>query len=130
MSTLTKARKDVADALNEAGLKAVEYVQENIVPPVCVVLPNPSYVSAPVGQNPFKKPYSIRMDVLVIGGKGTNKSAAERIDSMLASAIEALEDDWDITEVEAPQEVSIKGITYLGALVTLEENTNIEKEAI
>lgn len=130
VNTLTQVRTDVADALTAAGLKAYEYVQESFTPPACIVLPDNNYVTQPVGQNPYSKPYSVNLQVLVIGGKGTNKTAASQIDSMLVDVINALDEDWDITEVLAPQEVSLKGVTYLGALVTLATNTNIEKEVI
>lgn len=129
VNTLTTIRTDVKAALDLAGLKATEYVNENIVPPVCVVVPANPYITMPEGQNPFGQ-YSVGIHVLVIGGKGTNKTAASQIDSLLCTVIDTLEEDWDITEVTAPQEMSLKGIAYIGAVVTLETNTKIEKEVI
>ena len=128
MNTLTSMREDVKAALEAEDLKAVEYVQENIVPPVCVVVPANPYVTTPDG-NTFGNQYSVGMHVLVIGAKGTNKTAATKIDSMLTDVINAL-DDWDITEVTAPQEMTLKGVSYIGAVVTLETNTKLEKEVI
>lgn len=130
VNSLTAMREDVKDALEAAGLKALTFVQESFTPPACVVIPDSPYVTGPVGQNPFNKPYSVRLQILVIGSKGTNKAAAEQIDKMLATVIEAVEADWEITEVQAPQEVALKGSSYLGALVLLETNTEIEKEVI
>lgn len=128
VNTLTKVRADVKDALNVAGLNAFEYVQEAFTPPACIVLPDNPYVTAPVGNNPFNKPYSVRLQILIIGGKGTNRITAEQIDSMLVSVVGALEDDWEISEVQAPQEVSLRGVAYIGSVVTLAANTNLEKE--
>ena len=128
VNTLSQLRTDVAEALKADGLKAIEYVSETFTPPVCIVLPDTPYVTAPEGSNPFNKPYSVHMQVLVIGGKGTNKAAATQIDSMLSGVVEALEDDWDIAESGAPQEVTIKGVSgYLGAVVSLTQHTSIER---
>ena len=129
MNTLTSMREDVVNALKAEDLKAVEYVQENIVPPVCVVVPANPYITTPDG-NTFGNQYSVGMHVLVIGAKGTNKTAATKIDSMVVDVVNALDDDWDITEVTAPQEMTLKGISYIGAVVTLETNTKLEKEVI
>ena len=130
VNTLTDARNRVSDALMAAGLKAYDYISESFTTPACFVLPDSPYVTGPVGSNPFGNPYSIRMQVLVVGGKGTNKTAAEQIDSMLVSVIDALDEDWEITEVQAPQEVTVKTSQYLGALVLLEQNTHLEKEVM
>lgn len=129
VNVLTTLREDISDALTEAGIKAVEYVQENIVPPVAVVVPADPYVTLPEGRNPYGSPYSVKMQILVIAGKGTNKTTANKIDSMIVDVLDAL-DDWDITEVTAPQEVRLKGVPYMGAVVTLESNTKLEKEVM
>lgn len=125
---LTSIREEIKDVLTEAGIKAVEYVQENIIPPVAVVVPATPYVTMPEGKNPFGE-YSVNMQILLIAGKGTNKTSANKIDSMIVDVLDAL-DDWDITEVTAPQEMSLKGVPYMGAVVTLEQNTKLDKEVI
>ena len=108
----------------------MHYTKENFVPPVCIVVPSDPYITAPVGANPFRKPYSVNMQIVVIGTKGTNEASANKLDSMLESVITALEEDWDITEVGEPKVMSIKGIAYTGSLVTLTQNTTIEMEVI
>lgn len=128
LSTLTGLREEIVDAINAAGIKAIHYVGENIVPPVAIVVPNEPYVSAPVGENTFRKPFSVSLQVLLIGPKATNKGIAERMDQMIETVLDALE-DWDITEVTAPGETSIKGVVYGGAVVTLVQNISLDKEA-
>lgn len=127
---ITDVRTEVAEALTAAGLTAYDYVVETFTPPACIVLPDSPYIGAPVGSNPFRKPYSVNLQVLVIGSKGTNKKTATQIDQMLTQAINALDEDWEVKEVLAPQEVSLKGVTYLGSLVTLSINTSFEMEVI
>jgi len=127
VNTLTDLREQVKDTLTAEGIKAVDYVQENIIPPVCVVVPANPYITLPEG-NSFATNYSVGLHVLIIGGRGTNKTAATQIDSMIVNVIDALDDDWDITEVSAPQEMTLKGTSYMGAVVTLETNTDVRKE--
>lgn len=129
LNTLTSLRTDVKNALTANGIKAVEYVQENLVPPVCVVIPASPYITTPEGQNPFGH-YSVGIHVLVIGGKATNKTAAENIDSAIVNVLDALDDEWDVTEVTQPMEMTLKNVQYIGAAVTLETNTKIIKEVI
>ena len=129
VNPLTSIREEIKDVLTAAGIKAAEYVQENIVPPVAVIVPASPYVTLPEGRNPYGSPYTVNMQILIIAGKGTNKTSANKIDSMIVDVIDAL-DDWDITEVTAPQEMSLKGIPYMGAVVTLEHNTKLEKEVM
>lgn len=128
VNPLTDLRTEIADALTAAGIKAVEYVQENIVPPVAVVVPATPYITTPEGRNPFGE-YNVNIHVLVIGGKGTNRTSATKIDSMIVDVLDAL-DDWEITEVTAPQEMSLKGTPFMGAVVTLEQNTKLDKEVM
>lgn len=129
VNTLTDLRTQVKDALTAAGIKTAEYVQENIVPPIVVVVPASPYITLPT-DNRFATHYTVALNLLVIGGKGTNKAASTNLDLMLVSVLEALEDDWDITEVSGIQEMNLKGNPFLGAVVTLEVETTLNKEVI
>lgn len=130
VNALTTLRTDVKEVLEDAGLKAAEYVNEAVVPPVCVVVPASPYITTPEGENPFGYPYTVVLNVLVIGGKGTNKTAATNIDSMIVNVVDTLDEDWDVTEVTAPMEMTLNNGTYLGAVVTLEITTSITKEVM
>lgn len=127
LNTLTDLRTEIAEVLTGQGIKAIDYVGENIVPPVCVVVPADPYVIA-ADDVPFGH-FSVGINVLIIGAKGTNKTAAARIDSMIVDVIHALE-DWDITEVRQPMEVTLKGQTFMGSVITLEQTTKLEKEVM
>lgn len=130
VNVLTDLRTDVKDALTAAGLKAVEHVVDNATPPVCVVVPGSPYVFKSEG-NRFGE-YTVSVIVLIIGGKGTNKTTALRVDSMVVDVLDALDElnDWDITDVTAHQEMTLKGVPYLGAAVALETTSRIEKEVM
>lgn len=125
VNSLTEAREAVADALVAAGLNAYAYVEEVFTTPAALVVPDSPYIGAPVGQNPFSKPYSIRLMVLLVTDNGSNESTALEIDLMVVKAVNALDEDWDVTEVLAPHEVTVRGVTHLGSLVSLGINTNL-----
>lgn len=127
LSSIATLRKEVEDALTAAGIKTVDYTTAVVTPPVCFVLPADPYVSTPVGDNPFREPYSVNLQVLIVGPKGSDKAAAERIDQTIEGVVIALEEDWDITEVSAPSEVTIKQQKYMGALVSLSANTSFKE---
>lgn len=128
LNTLTELRTQVKDVLTTAGLKASDYVPETISPPIALVIPAEPYVTLGEGRNPFGH-YSVGIHVLLIGPKGTNKTAAEKVDSMILDTMSALE-DWEITEVTQPGEVVLKGIAYMGSVVTLTQNIKLIKEVI
>lgn len=129
LSTLLDLRTSISTTLNNAGIKAVEYVQENVVPPVCVVVPGDPYISVDSELNKFGQ-YEVTFSVLVIGGKGTNKSAADKLDLTIVNVVDTLDVDWEVTEVSAPQEMTLKGLPFLGVVVTLKTNTKLIKEVM
>lgn len=130
VNTLTDMRTEISNVLKAAGIKSVDYVSEQIIPPVAIVVPADPYISTPVGVNPFNAPYAVNLQILLLGPKATSKGAATQMDELIVSCLDAL-DDYDITEVTAPGEVTIKGgSVYSGAVLTLNQNTNITKEVI
>jgi hypothetical protein len=124
---LTDLRAEVKDALSEAGINAVEYVKENLVPPVAVVVPADPYVRFETGSR-FGQ-YTVSIQVLLIAGKGTNSAVAEKIDSTIVDVLDALQ-DWDISEVTPPMQLNLKGIAYTGAVVTLGMENSLNKEVM
>lgn len=120
---LAQLRADVATALTTAGLTAIDYVAETIVPPVAVVVPSDPYVTdedVPFGH------VNVNLSILVIGGKGTNKAAASQIDSLIAQAFVALlTAGYDVTEVSPPGQVNLNGQSFLGAVIDLSETVKL-----
>lgn len=120
MSRLTALRTEVADALNAASIKAIEYVGEQITPPAVVVLPAAPYM---VPSQHFGH-FDVNISLLVVAGKGTSKASANALDSMIEQVIEAL-DDWDLTEVSQPGQVNLNGSNFLGAVISIEQTIKI-----
>lgn len=126
VNRLTEIRQEISESLEGAGISTVTYVETNIIPPCALVVPGQfDYVTQPVGENPYRKPYSVNVQVLLIGEAGTSEGVAEDMDSMLVDAINALDSDWDITEVTAPHDANIRNKTYGAAVISLTVATDL-----
>jgi hypothetical protein len=126
MSVLADMREQAVDALIQAGIKAVEYVPDNVAPPLALVVPADPQITMSEEASSFAYPYQYHLSVVLLAGKGTNKSAQNKIDSMVESALEALE-DWDINEVSAPMEMLVKGTPFAGVVISLKQDTNLKE---
>lgn len=121
MVNLEAIRADVVALLTAADIKAVDYIGETMTPPVAAVIPGDPYLDT---EGAVFGHANVNLLVLLIGGKGTNKAAASQIDSLIAKAIDAL-DDWDITEVAQPGQVNLNGSNYLGSVITISTETKL-----
>ena len=124
VSQLSTLREGVAAALTEAGLNGMDYVGERTVPPLAAVVPDAPYVQAPEGATPFGH-YDVRIQVLLVGGKGTNQANADDLDDRIERALVALSDEYDVTEVSQPAEVQINGSAYVGAVLSIEQTVRL-----
>lgn len=128
MNALSTARQGVADSLVAAGLKAASYVAETVNPPIAVVVPDDPYVN---DEDSLAVPFghsTVNLSVLLIGGKGTNKAAAEQIDEMVCVAFSALRADtsWSVEAVSSPGQVNLNGHNYLGAVISIQRTMKLE----
>ena len=126
LSTLTEIRTEIAELLTEAGIKAREYVPDNANPPLALVVPADPWITTSEANTRLQFPFKVTTLVVLIGGKASNKAAQTNIDSMVQTALVAL-DDWEVTQVTAPMELSIKGIQFSGVVMTLETDTNMKE---
>lgn len=127
VSTLTDLRLDVVDALASAGVRAYEYLPEVISPPVALVEPDNPYFTLQTGEGvPFGY-VRVTLTVFLITGAGSNKTSVHALDDLIEQAFVALhvEGDWDVTEVSRPGQVSLNGGSYLGAVMSIQQDTKM-----
>ena len=122
VSVLEQTRVDVVDALKGAGLNAAQYVGELVQPPIALVMPDQPYVTTTGVRFGNVR---VNLSVLLIGGMGTNRSAANALDLMVEKAYAAMADNWDVTEVSQPGEVTLNGNSWLGAVVSITTETKL-----
>lgn len=125
MNPLTQLRTDVVDALTEAGIKAEEYTAEVVTVPAAFVIPAEPYLSGPGDGTPFGH-RDVHLQVLIVGGKGTNRAAAQYVDDALVTVLGVLDDgDWDVTEVSAPGQIQLNGNAYLGVVLSIDQTVRL-----
>lgn len=125
MSVIGDLRAGAKDVLVAADVKAVDYLAETLNPPVAAVVPGDPYLDREGEDIPFGH-MRVRINVLLIGAKATNKSAASQIDELIEKSIDALEDaDWNVEEVGAPQQMLLNGVKHIGTYLALEQTVRI-----
>lgn len=122
---LTDLRVEIAEALDAAGIKAVEYIGETITPPCAVVVPGQPYLVWPTRSNgvPFGS-VQVNVDVLLLVTESTAaKSAASRIDDLVVNAVETLDDreQYDVVSATRPGVVTLRGAKYVGASLSMQK---------
>lgn len=117
MNQLTELRTDIANALNEAGIRSVDYGDTKLNPNMAVVVPGDDYISQQSGDG-FGE-FSIGIRVLLLGPKATPAMQAQVMDDLILKAFFALSNDFDIERLSAPDEVTLNGVTYFGAVIDI-----------
>lgn len=123
-STLAELRTGAAELITAAGVSAYGHVPERVTPPAAVVLPDEPYLS---GEGvTMCGTFRARYRAVVLGGRGTNATAADELDRLITVVVQALDDPFEIKTVSEPAEVELNGAGYLGAVVTFEALTDVE----
>lgn len=126
MNALTEVRTDIANLLSEAGIRAVDFNETRIVPPLAVVIPSDEYITAKEG-NVYGH-YNISIQVLILGPKATEKVASTKMDELIITAIGALDDHVDIINVSAPGEARLNDTNYFGSIIDIEVQLKFGKD--
>lgn len=126
MNPLIELRTDLATALNEAGLRTVDWAETRFVPPMVVITPDSEYITQREGDR-FGH-FNVGIQVLVLGPERNTKAAAEAMDEMLLTAINALSDDFDIVSVTAPGEAALNEKFYYGSIISIEAQIILGKD--
>lgn len=126
MNTLSEIRADVANTLNEAGIRAVDFNSTKVVPPVAVVIPDEQYLTVRTGDR-FGA-YNVAIQVLILGPKATEKVAAVTMDELILKAVAALDEEFDVINVSAPGEARLNEANYFGSIINIEIQITLGKE--
>lgn len=110
--------------LTANGIRALEYTGK-ILPPSAYVIPDDTYLEVRPGDG-FGKT-NVAIQVLLVGAKATTEAAAERMDEMIVTAFEVLNEEFDVTSVAAPRSVVIGNEEFIASVITLEVQITITK---
>lgn len=113
-NALTRAREDLRQSLEDAGLFAWSFAPEQVTPPFAYVGPDEPYMQlegAGYGGRAIA-----RFVIGVVAEAGTNDVRAEQTDELVLQVMRALWDtDWAIGSVDEPGEIGINGQSYIAA---------------
>lgn len=118
---LAELRADVAGELEAGDVKAYDYTADSPRPPCAVVVPSPSYLVKGTDDDGFVfGEYGVGLDVLLLVARDVNKKNAARMDALIEQALGVLlSNNRDVVRVARPDVVTLGGIKYLGAFITI-----------
>lgn len=120
---LAELREEIAADLNggERIKKAYDYTADSPRPPCAVVVPSPSYLvkGSADDQNVFDE-HNVNLDVLLLAARDVTKKNAAQMDALIEEALTVLlSKNRDVLRVTRPDVVTLGGIKYLGAFITI-----------
>lgn len=121
MGSLSQARQDIKESLEEIGIKAVAYdLTENLIPPVALVVPDENYINLPAVSQRMNQ-WNVGISILLIASRGTDKRNADELDDLIENTILMLNDKKgiDIESVSSPGQLQLKKNDYFGSIVSV-----------
>jgi hypothetical protein len=124
VDTLSDLRSVVKEALQDIeDVTVLDYTESRFSTPAAIVAPSQPYI---VRGNTFNG-YTVRVDVIVLPGKGNTYAIAMEMDRLVEAVLHATQ-EYDLVEVSAPDEVTIASAgTFWGTIITLEFNTTFKE---
>lgn len=120
---LSTLRDAIVAALVAGDVKAVDYTSNLLNPPVAAVVPSPNYLTWGESEVAFAYPVRVRHDVLLLSNiTGSREQEADLIDGLICKAVAALR-EHGVKRVSRPGTLTIDGTKYLGAVLSLEQDT-------
>ena len=107
MNMFKKARLDLKEALENAGITVSEFIPEAITPPLAVISAGNPYAEAATFTD-----FTVRLDVRLYVDAGTNETVTSALDEALEAAIINL-GDWGISNIGQPVMVQSNDAMYL-----------------
>lgn len=125
MTFLKQARQDFKETFEENSLVAYAYDVENPKGPCVLVFPHPRYLRRQgIHPKTMKTIWSIGLNLIVIGNKGTKPDNSDYIDDLIEQVIDILSPKKfvAVVGVEAPGVVTLYNGDYYGAVIEVEYN--------
>lgn len=132
MTTLAEYRGEIAGVLDglvvgAKTLKALDYMSENVEPPVFVVVPGQPYIATSGEDLPFGMTRVTWLVVVLVTREAT-KTAAAAIDALLAAAWGALDSlPYDVVSASQPGTLTYpnSGAKFFGSVITVQHDVKL-----
>ncbi|AOZ63671.1 hypothetical protein SEA_WEASELS2_82 [Rhodococcus phage Weasels2] len=117
---LREARKLIKEALEDSGIKAVDYNESNIIPPVAIIVPNEEYILQPGKTQKLNEEMNVGLSILLVASRGLEPKNGDELDDLIQTAYVILGKFLDIDTASGPGQVSIKNNKYLGSVMQVQ----------
>jgi hypothetical protein len=115
MNVLTQAKYDLAESLDDAGIKAEYYIPPRITPPLAIISPDAVYVR----QGDTFSSFEVGLEITLVAQTASNPKATESLDDALVLAIGAIPATWTIQSVEQPFALNTGNAEYLATKISV-----------
>ena len=118
---ITTAKEQFRDVLVDAGIEAVEYIPERVIPPIVVINSgSPFLVPETIGSE-----YTMNLELVLIAGTATNELATEQLEDLIEDVLQALPSYAALQRVDKPFALAINNTEYLSTNVFVELSITI-----
>ncbi|MCX4577944.1 hypothetical protein OHB41_33125 [Streptomyces sp. NBC_01571] len=119
MAALTELRKEVAQVLSDAGIRAYEAIPDRAKAPLVIVTPGLPYLTP--SQQFGEHAVTVKLEIMCLVDTGTNPKVSADLDAYVEQVYLALADaDFDVDEVSAPY--AMESTNYLGSTIRITSN--------
>lgn len=122
MSVFKTAREDFKAKLEELGLRVYTYEEDNPKPPCAIVIPADPYYRPLGGEKTMSAYWTIGLNIVLIGQKGTKPAHTDFLDDALERVILAVEPFGSISPISRPGSVELSDGEYFGVVIEFEYN--------
>lgn len=118
---ITTAKEQFKAVLIAAGIEAVEYIPERVIPPI-VVINSGSPLLTPES---ISREYILGLELNLISGTATNEFATEELEDLIEKTINALPAYARFERVEKPYALAMNNAEYLSCNMVVELSITI-----
>lgn len=118
---ITSAKVEFKLDLDAAGLNVLEYIPERIVPPIVIVNSRAPYLTP----SDLATEWTLGLELVLIAATATNKQATEKLDELIADALNAMPGYARVIAVGQPFNLQTNNTEYLSANIQVELNITI-----
>lgn len=120
---ISAARASLLAVLTAAGVRAYSEVPDRGIPPMAIMVPSSAWVT---GGEAFGE-FIVSFDVEIIAAAGTNVVISKALDTQVVTVLNAIYNAPGMyaSEVSQPTSVEIPSGVYLGATITVKQNTKL-----
>lgn len=121
MNTLATLRRQIQDALTQAGMTVEDHLPERMSPPLAIIAAGSPYLE---GGTTFGS-YTARFTVVLVCPAGTNATVTKALDASVTQAVVVLDGaDFGLERVDQPTMLQHGGGNYLST--TLDVRRDVE----